>query len=107
MHVLHVCCGYLNFVWYICLVSSMVAGIDGGEGCSVRVWRKFISRVQVQILCKRISWWWSYKVERAFSRKNGNVAQCTKCPPDIREYFLRELQRVRERKKVINDERLH
>jgi hypothetical protein len=31
MHVLVVCCGYLNFVWYICLVSSMVVGIDGGE----------------------------------------------------------------------------
>jgi hypothetical protein len=56
---------------------------------------------------KRISWWWRYKVERVFSGENGNVARCTKCPPDIREYFLRELQRVRERKKTINDERLH
>jgi hypothetical protein len=37
----------------------------------------------------------------------GNVARCTKYPPDIREYFLRELQRIRERKNVINDERLH
>jgi hypothetical protein len=35
MHVLLVCYGYLNFVWYICLVPSMVAGIDEGEGCSV------------------------------------------------------------------------
>jgi hypothetical protein len=39
--------------------------------------------------------------------KSGNVALCTKCPLDIRDYFLHELQRVRERKKVINDERLH
>jgi hypothetical protein len=67
MHVLHVCCGYLNFVWYICFVLSMVAGIDGGEGCSVGAWREFISRVQVQVLCEIISWWWSYKVERVFS----------------------------------------
>jgi hypothetical protein len=35
MHVLCVCYGYLNFIWYICLVLSMVAGIDGGERCSV------------------------------------------------------------------------
>jgi hypothetical protein len=39
--------------------------------------------------------------------KSGNVSQCTKCSPDIWNYFLRELQRVRERKKAINDERLH
>jgi hypothetical protein len=107
MHVLLIYCGYLNFVWYICLVSSMVAGIDGGEGCSVGTWRDFISLVQVQVLCERISWWWSYKVERAFSGKSGNVVWCTKCPPDIQEYFLCELQRVRERKKAINDERLN
>jgi hypothetical protein len=42
MHVLLVCSGSLNFVWYICLVSSMVAGIDGGEGLSKEVWREFI-----------------------------------------------------------------
>jgi hypothetical protein len=73
MHVLLVCCGYLNFVWYICLVSSMVAGIDGGEGCSVGAWREFIYWVQVQVLFERISWWWSYKVERAFS---GGKREC-------------------------------
>jgi hypothetical protein len=47
MHVLLVCSGSLNFVWYICLVSSMVAGIDGEEGSSVEAWREFIFRVQV------------------------------------------------------------
>jgi hypothetical protein len=73
MHVLLVCSGSLNFVWYICLVSSMVAGIDGGEGSSVGAWREIISRVQVQVLCERISWWWSYKVERAFS---GEKLKC-------------------------------
>jgi hypothetical protein len=55
-------------LWYICLVSSIVAEIDRGEGCSVGAWREFISRVQVQVLCERMSWW-SYKVERAFSRE--------------------------------------
>jgi hypothetical protein len=29
MHVLLIYSDSLNFVWYICLVSSMVAGIDG------------------------------------------------------------------------------
>jgi hypothetical protein len=47
MHVLLVCSGSLNFVWYICLVSSMVAGINGGDGSSVEAWREIISRVQV------------------------------------------------------------
>jgi hypothetical protein len=67
MHVLLICSGSLNFVWYICLVSSMVAGIDRGEGSSVGALREFIFKIQVQVLCERISWWWSYKVERAFS----------------------------------------
>jgi hypothetical protein len=67
MFVLLVCSGSFNFVWYICLVSSIVVEIDGGEGSSVGAWREFIFRVQVQVLCERISWWWSYKVERVFS----------------------------------------
>jgi hypothetical protein len=69
MYVLLVCSDSLNFVRYICLVSSMVAGIDGEEGLSVGAYREFIFWVQVQVLCERISWWWSYKVKRAFSGK--------------------------------------
>jgi hypothetical protein len=46
------------------------------------------------------------RLNEHFAGKSGNVARCTKCPPDIREYFLREMQRVRECKKAINDERL-
>jgi hypothetical protein len=57
--------------------------IDGGEGSSVRVWREFISWIQVQVLCEIILWRWSYNVERAFGGKNGNVAQYTKYPPDL------------------------
>jgi hypothetical protein len=30
------------------------------------------------------------------ARKSGNVARCTKCPLDIQNDFLREMQRVRE-----------
>jgi hypothetical protein len=93
MHVLLICCGYLNFVWYICLVSSMVAGIDGGEGCSVGAWREFISRVQVQLLCERI-FCGGARLKDHLAGKSGNVTRCTKCPPNIREYFLCELQRV-------------
>jgi hypothetical protein len=53
MHILLVYNGSLDFVWYISLVSSIVAGIDGGEGSSGR---EFISRVQMQVLFERIPW---------------------------------------------------
>jgi hypothetical protein len=66
MHVLLICSGCCDFVWYISLVLSMVAEIDGGEGSSVGVWREYISWVQAQVLFKRILRGWSYKVEGAF-----------------------------------------
>jgi hypothetical protein len=47
------------------------------------------------------------RLKEHLAEKSGNVVRCTKCPPDIQNYFLCELQRVRERKKAINDERLH
>jgi hypothetical protein len=47
MHVLLVCSGSLNSVWYICLVSSMVVEIDGGAESSMGACREFIFRVQV------------------------------------------------------------
>jgi hypothetical protein len=47
------------------------------------------------------------RLKEHLAEKSENVTRCTKCPPDICDYFLRELQRARERKKVINDERLH
>jgi macrodomain Ter protein organizer (MatP/YcbG family) len=47
------------------------------------------------------------RLKEHLAEKSGNVARCTKCPPDIRVYLLRELQSVRERKKAINDKRLH
>jgi hypothetical protein len=39
--------------------------------------------------------------------KCGNISRCNKCPLDIRNYFLRELQRIRERKKAKKEERFH
>jgi hypothetical protein len=36
-----------------------------------------------------------------------NILWCTKYPPTIRNYLLRELQWIRERKKAIHDERFH
>jgi hypothetical protein len=39
--------------------------------------------------------------------KSENVVRCTKCSLDIREYFLLELQKIRERKNDINDKMLH
>jgi hypothetical protein len=43
------------------------------------------------------------RLKEHLTGENGNVARSTKCPPDIRDYFLHELQRVRERKRAIND----
>jgi hypothetical protein len=39
--------------------------------------------------------------------KGGNISWCNKCPLDIRNYFLRELQRIQERKKAKKEERFH
>jgi hypothetical protein len=47
------------------------------------------------------------RLKEHLAGKSENIARCTKCPPDIWEYLLRELQRVQERKKAINDERLY
>jgi hypothetical protein len=47
------------------------------------------------------------RLKEHLAEENENIARCTKCPPDIQNYLLRELQRVWERKKDINDERFH
>jgi hypothetical protein len=47
------------------------------------------------------------RLKEHLAEKSGNVSWCTKCPSNIRNYFLRELQMVQERKKAINDERIH
>jgi hypothetical protein len=65
----------------------------------VAAWGEFISWVQVHVLFKRISRGWSHKVEGAFGGEGENISRCNKCPPNIQNYFLRELQRIRERKK--------
>jgi hypothetical protein len=41
------------------------------------------------------------------AEKYENISRCNKYPPDIRNYFLRELQRIRERKNVKKEERFH
>jgi hypothetical protein len=41
------------------------------------------------------------RLKEHLAGKSGNVARCTKYPPDIQNYFLREMQRVREQKKAI------
>jgi hypothetical protein len=47
------------------------------------------------------------RLKEHLAGKSRNISRCTKCPPDIRNYFVCELQRIREWKKVINEERLH
>jgi hypothetical protein len=36
------------------------------------------------------------RLKEHLAEKSENVTRCTKCPPDICDYFLRELQRARE-----------
>jgi hypothetical protein len=91
----------------------MGAGIDCGEASCVgapgehipgvhvffwetpgfHVW-KTIKGVELQGW--RNNWRWKVKIL-------CNIARCTKCPPDVRRYFLCE---IKERKKSINEERL-
>jgi hypothetical protein len=47
------------------------------------------------------------RLKEHLAEKGGNISRCSKCPLDIQNYFLRELQRVRERKKAINEEMFH
>jgi hypothetical protein len=61
----------------------------------------------VQILFERISRSGATRLKEHLAGKGGNIFRCSKYPPDIRIYFLRELQRVRERKKAIKEERFH
>jgi hypothetical protein len=61
----------------------------------------------VQILFERISRSGATRLKEHLAGKGGNISRCSKYPPDIRIYFLRELQRVRERKKAIKEERFH
>jgi hypothetical protein len=84
----------------VSLVLSIVARIDGGEGSSVRAWREFISQVQVQVLFERILRGGAIRLKEYLVEKSENISRCTKCPPGIQNYFLRGLQRVRERKKT-------
>jgi hypothetical protein len=47
------------------------------------------------------------RLKEHLAGKGGNISQCNKCPPNIRNYFLRELQMIREWKKVKKEERFH
>jgi hypothetical protein len=69
--------------------------------------KNLFSRFKYKYCVKEFRGGGATRLKEHLAGKSGNVARCTKYPPDIRDYFLRELQRVRERKKAINDERLH
>jgi hypothetical protein len=84
----------LDFVWYICLVSSMVAAIDGGRD---QVWEhgeNLFPGFKCKYCVKEFRGGGVTRLKEDLAGKSGNVARCTKCPPDIRNYFLRELQRA-------------
>jgi hypothetical protein len=85
----------------------MVAGIDEERD---QVWEhreNLFPEFKCKYCVKEFRGGGATRLKEHLAGKSGNVAQCTKCPHYIRNYFLRELQRVREQKKAINDERLH
>jgi hypothetical protein len=47
------------------------------------------------------------RLKEHLTGKCGNISRCNKCSPDIRNYFLHELQKIRERKNVKKEERFH
>jgi len=47
------------------------------------------------------------RLKEHLAGRGGNIAPCLRIPPDVRAYFQRELQRTREKKKVINEERVN
>jgi len=47
------------------------------------------------------------RLKEHLAGRSGNIASCLKIPPDVRDYFRRELQRTREKKKWINEERVN
>jgi hypothetical protein len=47
------------------------------------------------------------RLKEHLAGKGGNIFRCNKYPPDIRNYFLCELQRIQERKKVKKEETFH
>jgi hypothetical protein len=54
-------------------------------------WREFISRVQVQVLFEITLRGGGTRLKEHLAGKCGNISRCSKCPPDIRNYFLHEL----------------
>jgi hypothetical protein len=84
----------------------MVAGIDGERD---QVWEhgeNLFPGFKCMYCVKEFHGGGATRLKEHLAVKGENIARCTKCPPDIHNYFLHELQRVRERKKTINNERL-
>jgi hypothetical protein len=73
----------------------------------VAAWGEFISWVQVHVCLKEFRGGGATRLKEHLAGKGGNTSRCNKCPPNIRNYFLHELQRIRERKKAKKEERFH
>jgi hypothetical protein len=85
----------------------MVAEIDGERN---EVWEhggNLFPEFKCRYCLKEFRGGGATRLKEHLAEKSENISRCTKCPPDIWNYFVRELQRIRERKKVINEKRLH
>jgi hypothetical protein len=77
----------------------MVAGIDGGRDVVWEHRENLFSGFKCKYCVKEFCGGGAIRLKEHLAGECGNIAWCTKCPPDIWDYFLRELQRVQEQKK--------
>jgi hypothetical protein len=72
----------------------MVAGIDGERDVVWEHGENLFLGFKCKYCVKEFRGGGATRLKEHLVGKSGNVVRCTKCPPDIRDYFLRELQKV-------------
>jgi hypothetical protein len=85
----------------------MVAGIDGERD---EVWEheeNLFPGFQCKYCLKVFRGGRATRLKEHLAGKGGNIFRCNKYPLNIRNYFLRELQRIWERKKAKKEERFY
>jgi hypothetical protein len=70
-------------------------------------WKNLCSRFKCKYCLKEFRGGGATRLKEHLTGKGENISRCNKCPPNIQNYFLRELQRIRERKKAKKEKRFH
>jgi hypothetical protein len=83
MHVLLVCSGCCDFVWYISLVWSMVQESMGERD---QVWEhgdNLFPEFKCKYCLKVFRGGWATRLKEHLAEKSENISWCSKYPPDI------------------------